>query len=98
MAVGKPDRTSASRYARISSDKPLSDQASWEDADQEDLWRTICAVTDAGDALTLGRTRDGGAVSLVILSGDERIRKYARGADELHELLAEIRASLEATD
>jgi hypothetical protein len=74
------------------------DVASWEDADQEELWRTVSMIVAAGDAVTLGRTRDGGALSLVILSGDERIRRYARGADELHELLAEIRSTLEATD
>jgi len=72
--------------------------ASWEDADQEELWRTITEIVNAGDAVTLGRTRDGGALSLVILSGDERIRRYARGADELAALLKEIRTSLAATD
>jgi hypothetical protein len=72
--------------------------ASWEDADSDELWKTITAIVNAGDAVTLGRTRDGGALSLVILSGDDRIRRYARGADEIHSLLVDIRTSLEATD
>ena len=75
-----------------------AEKASWEDADQEELWRTIIAVTEAGDALTLSKTMDGGAVSLTILSGSERIRNYAHGADEIADLLARIRVTLEATD
>lgn len=98
VALGKPQRNNTSRYARVSDAKPLSNPATWEDADPHDLWKTIVAITDAGDGVTLARTRDGGAISLVILSGDERIRKYARGEEDTATLLREIRESLEATD
>lgn len=98
MAVGKPNGANQSRYGSVSRGPSLQDLASWEDADQEELWRTVTAIVNAGDAVTLGRTRDGGALSLVILSGDERIRRYARGAEELSALLREIRTSLEATE
>lgn len=98
MAVGKSARSASSRYASLGGDKPSAEKATWEDAEAESLWRTIVAVTDAGDAVTLGRTRDGGAVSLVILSGDDRIREYAHGAEEIEALLARVRVALEATD
>lgn len=98
LGMGKPERNNSSRYARIGSNQPRNDLATWEDAAQEALWRTVLAVTNAGDAITFGRTRDGGAVSVVILSGDERIRKYARGEEEIDALLTEIRTALEATD
>lgn len=98
MAVGKPASSGSSRYGGLKSDSSPTDYASWEDAEPEELWRTVTAIVRAGDAVTLGRTRDGGALSLVILSGDERIRRYARGADEVRALLADIRTTLEATD
>lgn len=98
MAVGKSNGNPTTRYGSVRNSPSSQDAATWEDADQEELWRTITAIVNAGDAVTLGRTRDGGALSLVILSGDERIRRYARGADEIHSLLVDIRTSLEATD
>ncbi len=98
MAVGKSGGHSASRYHLVGGSEQSHAQATWEDAEPDDLWRTVTAIVNAGDAVTLGRTRDGGALSLTILSGDERIRRYARGDVEVKELLAEIRASLEATD
>jgi hypothetical protein len=98
MAVGKSSGNSASRYGSVRNSASSQDLASWEDADSDELWKTITAIVNAGDAVTLGRTRDGGALSLVILSGDDRIRRYARGADEIHSLLVDIRTSLEATD
>ena len=98
MAAGKSAGSSASRYGRLGDSRGAAEKASWEDADQEELWRTIIAVTEAGDALTLSKTMDGGAVSLTILSGSERIRNYAHGADEIADLLARIRVTLEATD
>ena len=98
VAVGKSQRADQTRYASLSSGQSLVDKASWEDADQEELWRAIVAITDAGDAVTLGRTRDGGALSLTILSGDDRVRLYAHGADETAELLSKVRVALEATD
>jgi len=98
VAVGKPAGGAASRYGSLGADKPSAEVASWEDADQEELWRTIIAVTDAGDGITLSKTRDGCALSIVLRSGDQRVRLYAGGADEVKERLREIRVQLEATD
>jgi uncharacterized protein YcgI (DUF1989 family) len=98
VAVGKPAGGGAGRYGSLGADKPSTEMASWEDADQEEIWRTIIAVTNAGDGITLSKTRDGGALSIVLLSGDQRVRLYARGADEVSERLKEIRVQLEATD
>ena len=98
MAVGKPAGGAASRYGSLGADKPSSETASWEDADQEELWRTVLAVTNAGDGITLSKTRDGGALSIVLLSGNDRVRLYARGAEEVSERLREIRVLLEAMD
>lgn len=98
MAVGKQTGAASSRYQRLSDSAARQELASWEDADPDELWRTITAIVNAGDAVTLGRTRDGGALSLVILSGDDRVRRYAHGADEVEQLLREIRETLEVQD
>lgn len=98
MAVGQSKGAAGSRYQRLSDSATRPELASWEDADPDELWRTITAIVNAGDAVTLGRTRDGGALSLVILSGDERVRRYARGAEEVEQLLREIRETLEVQD
>jgi hypothetical protein len=98
VAMGASAGNPTNRYARLGVGKPDAERATWEDAEQEDVWRTICKVTDAGDGITFSHTKDGGAVSIVILSGDERIRLYARGAEEIKERLREIREQLDATD
>lgn len=98
MAMGKQTGATGSRYQRLSSGAARPELATWEDADADELWRTITAIVNAGDAVTLGRTRDGGALSLVILSGDDRIRRYAHGAEEVEQLLREIRETLEVQD
>src|SRR5690348_252043 len=98
MAMGQSKGNPGSRYQRLSDSAARAELASWEDADADELWRTITAIVNAGDAVTLGRTRDGGALSLVILSGDDRVRRYARGTEEVEQLLREIRETLEVQD
>jgi hypothetical protein len=80
----------------MAGNNPRKVVATWEEADAETLWRAIAAVTDAGDAIMFGRTRDEGAVVLTLLSGDERIRQYATGVEEIAELLRAVRESVEA--
>lgn len=91
MAVGKSNDPRASRYSRVGAAKPEAAKASWEDADQETLWRTIQEVTAQGDAIMFGLTRDGGAVVLTVLSGDERVKQYATGEEEIAALLRLVR-------
>jgi hypothetical protein len=81
----------AGRYDRVASSASHKAVATWEEADPDTVWRTICEVTEAGDALTFSRTRDGGAVTLTVLSGDQRVRQYATGAEEIAELLQLVR-------
>jgi hypothetical protein len=47
------------------------------------LGAALDAVLDAGCAIMLGRTRDGGAVVLTVLDGPLRHRTYATSVDEL---------------
>jgi len=96
MAMGKQGSNSGGRYGRVSRAQSKAVKATWEDAAAEDLWRCIWKVTDAGDALTFAKTRDGGAVVITILSEDERVKQYATGPEEIATLIAEIEASVDA--
>jgi len=57
----------------------------------------IDAALDLGLALIIGRTSDGGAVSLTLLSGEERHRTYCANQDELDEAWEAILGMVEAT-
>lgn len=48
----------------------------------------IQAVANSGGAVMFGQTRDGGAYSLMVLMGDEKIKEYPRDTDELRRFLA----------
>lgn len=96
MASRSQSGPTGSRYARLGTRSAPVARASWEDAEAETLWRTIQAVTDAGDAIMFGRTRDGGAVVLTLLSGDVREKAYATGPEEVASLLAEVLSAAEA--
>lgn len=91
MAVGKPSPDRGGRYRNLNDHKSRSAAASWEDAEAEELWRLISEVTAHGDALMFGVTRDGGACVLTVMSGDDRYKVYATGADEVAELIRHIR-------
>jgi hypothetical protein len=52
------------------------------------LGQVVDAVIGRGDGITIARTRDGGAISITILSGDARPRGYASSQVELDELFA----------
>lgn len=98
MGVGKQGNASNGKYSRSRLAKPAVAVATWEDSAPDDLWKTIIAVTNAGDALTLAKTRDGGAVALTVMDGDSREKFYATGEAEITALLADIRASAEEAD
>jgi hypothetical protein len=60
---------------------------SWGTADFDVIARAIEAVTAAGDALVFGRTTDGGALSLSVLSGGERYTEYASSVEDAEDAL-----------
>jgi len=96
VAGGKPDNGGANRYERVARSSARKIVATWEDADQETLWRCVQEVTNQGDAVMFSKTRDEGAVVLTVLSGDERIRQYATTAEEIAELLRAVREAAQA--
>ena len=63
---------------------------SWKDADAAMLAAAVTAVTNLGHGIVLGRTTDGGAVSICILAGDTKPRIYASTAVELARRLQQV--------
>jgi len=60
---------------------------SWSEVANQLLRDAIVAITDAGGAFLIGRTSDGGALSMQVLDGDERIKEYPHTVDECEALL-----------
>jgi hypothetical protein len=62
----------------------------YRDASPEVLVGVIDAVTQAGGAIMLGVTSDGGAFSVCVLHGDEKIKEYPHDVAELNALFHEL--------
>lgn len=82
-----------SRYGSLGT-KSNKGPITWASVDGPSIKRAVDAVTSCGDAITFGRTTDGGALSITILSGTERRKLYASEVDEANDTLAAI---IEAT-
>jgi len=55
-----------------------------------ELLRLLDTLVDEGIALTLGRTSDGGALSVVFLVDGKRIKRYPSAQDDWLALVAEF--------
>jgi hypothetical protein len=79
----------------------------WRYCPQEFMREFVDALTVDGMAVMFGRTRDGGALSLLVLAGDDKLREYiASPGDIIGTMLAvleelgypELVAKLEKSD
>jgi len=59
----------------------------WSDVDATILRGAIDAVSKAGGALMFGVTSDGGAFSLCILQGDQKVKEYPHSPASCEETL-----------
>jgi hypothetical protein len=62
----------------------------WSSIDPSDIRGAIDAVTRSGAAIILGRTSDGGALSVCILNGDQKIREYPHTVEDAKSLLRAV--------
>lgn len=85
----KSKATTARKYNSLDAgirDKPLS----YGDVNTDVLYRCVEAVTDVGDAILFGRTADGGALSLRVLSGGETYASYFPDIESLEKALVGV--------
>lgn len=68
----------------------------WDAVDPSLLLQVVQSLSVIKVGLTISTTRDGEAVSLVLLDGDSRTKLYASNADALEELLESIRIQADA--
>lgn len=59
-------------------------------ADVAGVLAVVDAIMAAGDAVIFGATSDGGAVSVTLLQGRERLKRYAADVRELEQLVADL--------
>lgn len=90
------------RYGKDSTENPAvskyasmgeSDDAGaveWADVSGPLIKQAISAVTEDGCSLILGKTRDGGALSLTLLHTGAPIKKYAKSAQIAESVLQEL--------
>lgn len=83
-----------SKYGGLSHGRP-GRSVSYSDADNASLQDAITAVTNAGDALTFGKTSDGGAYYVGVLADGLLERFYLDSVDALTDTLVGLIAAAE---
>jgi transposase len=83
--------------------KPLRDKAPAEPRvarilgiPAQDLMDALALACCAGCAVLFSPTSDGGAISVTVYLGDDRLRDYAASAEEFAEVLVAVRDAAEA--
>lgn len=94
IALGRTDRRRqragtdlATLFGEETSAKPFD----WTHAHPDELAAAVVRWTDLGNAITFGRTSDGGAVSVTLLAGGQRHKLYAADEDALSAILTRLR-------
>lgn len=91
--MAKSNRLSAEHYvqpnAASSDEKRGYDRMSrkraaidWTEVNEKDISTLVRAACTSARALILGRTSDGGALSITVLDGAQRYREYCSSAED----------------
>lgn len=70
--------------------KKAEEAVDWAYIDALTIATCISAITMAGGALMLGRTSDGGAYSVCVLVGNDKLKEYPHSKVECEELLVSL--------
>lgn len=91
---GKPGNGASSVYASLNGSRSPRG-VSYGQVEGSLLSRCVERVTERGDAILFGRTTDGGALSVHILSHGQATKFYVTDGSELMELLTGLIAAVE---
>jgi hypothetical protein len=83
-SVGR-DKLKDRRLSRRN-DEPIS----WNSITSGTIASLVQSATAIGGCAILGTTSDGGALSVTVIVGDDRIREYPRTDDEVAELARQL--------
>lgn len=99
MARGKrgaePTKSTAgSKYGFVQTNG--SKPASWDGVSPEIVGEAVLAVLDAGDAMMVSTTSDGGAVRITLFEGDSKHSTYVHTPTELEAVMRGIAQSVDS--
>lgn len=75
--VGGPTPDNGTGYGR----RPRG-KVAWGDLESDNIVRLVTRLCDNGFGLVLGKTSDGGALSITILDGDQRVKDWPTNPDD----------------
>lgn len=77
--MSKPTPKKSTRLSKLNlqAENRNTDQALWADVGEEVIAK-ILLLPDAGAAVMLGRSKDGGTLLLMVMEDDEKVRKWFR--------------------
>lgn len=78
-----------SKYAGLSQGSD-GGEVSWEEVDGRLIKAAIVAASEDGCAIIFSKTSDGGALSLTLLAGNDRHKKYGKSASLTESILHEV--------
>jgi hypothetical protein len=80
-AISRPAGPSGARYS-----SRVKKAIDWGDISRDGIGEFVQNVTRNGPAIMLGRTSDGGALSITILDGDDKLREWPHTPEEFEEI------------
>jgi hypothetical protein len=84
-----------SKYAGLSEGTAGGD-ASWEEVDGRAIKAALVAITEDGCALILGKTADGGALSITLLGPGQPVKRWPKNGQIAESFLLELIARAKA--
>lgn len=95
ISSGSKNNSTPSRYAALSR-STSGEPVSYRGVDGALLRKAVDGVTSNGDAILFGRTSDGGALCVQVISNGQSTKWYPNDASLLYELLEGLGALGEA--
>ncbi|KKK92038.1 hypothetical protein LCGC14_2706940 [marine sediment metagenome] len=97
--VSKKKRGSTNNESRLQGfgKSNASNGADWSSCDAHRMLSVICAITDMGGAVTIGKSRDGGSHMMTLLLDDDRRTLWFNGDAVLDDEMDMVLGILNAT-
>jgi len=86
-----PRRAVQSPFAFLADVEPDKEPVSLLQTDAETMRDAIAFWVDLGNAITVGKTSDGGAIAITLLAGGQRTSKYYTDLDTFEQFLISLR-------
>lgn len=85
------DTEKAKQRAERRRNRGNAEPCDWGLASADRLLRLVASATNAGDIISFGYTRDGGAYTVTIFDGSDRFVEYCRPTESVDDFLEMLR-------